>query len=216
MWDAPFEYRLAALALFLSLASGIELAFRGRESVRWRASILIIGLGGVGALIGLSLDLCTSTISPAYFAVGKGLGWGDGLTLRACGLGLQAGASAGVVAGAVLAYINYRSGLPSLPLARVIWLARFPVAAAVSCGALLCASTALNPPGVLLDVARPRLQAGQEHAFVVVWATHAGVYFGAIVGLILAAFRLWRGSPVRVAPASPRHGTRRADRSSSR
>lgn len=192
MWDAPFGYRLAALALFLALASGIEFALRGRDSVRWRASLVIIGLGAIGSLVGLSIDLCTSTISPAYFAVGKGLGWGEGLTLRACGLGLQAGTSAGVVTGAVLAFLNYRAGFPSLPMTRVIWLGRLPVSGAVPCGVLLGAATALIPPGVLLDAVRSQLQAGQAHAFTVVWATHAGVYFGAIMGLAVAASRLWR------------------------
>lgn len=198
------------------VSAGTEFAIRGRESVRWRASILIVGLGAIGSLVGLSIDLCTSTISPAYFAVGKGLGWGDGLTLRACGLGLQAGASAGVVAGAVLAYLNYRTGFPSLPLARVIWLGRLPVSAAVPCGVLLGACIALHPPGLLLDSVSPRLQAGQAHAFIVVWATHAGVYFGAIVGLAVAASRLWRTPSVIARTASPRHGRRRAARFSSR
>ncbi len=196
MIDAPFGLRFVAVVLLLGLTSGVEYAVKGKAAVRWRASLLIVTLSAIGALLGGVIDVLTSSISPAYFAIGKGLGWSSDLTWRACGLGLQAGAAAGVVVGAVLAYVNYRATGPSLPLARMHRFALIPVAAALMGGVALGVLAAYVSPGVLVDLVRDRLPEGDEAAFVTVWCAHIGLYAGALLGLGVAATCAWRARKV--------------------
>lgn len=196
MWDVPFAYRLAALFLFLGGVSGVEFALRGASAVRWRAALLILSLGAAGALAGAAIDSLTSAISPAYFAVGKELGWTSDLAWRARVLGLQAGCSAGVVVGAVLASVNHRAAGPSLPLARMWRLGTVPLMTAAVGGLVFGAFGAVAPPAVLVDAVRSTVPEGDERAFVLVWCTHAGLYAGAAVGLVVAAVRAWRARRV--------------------
>src|SRR5690606_16474644 len=97
-----FIERLGLAVVFVATASGVELALRGRRATRWRSALVLAACGSLGAALGCAIDLLTSTLGPAYFAVGKGLGDAPGLTLRALGLGAQAGAAAGVIVAAIL------------------------------------------------------------------------------------------------------------------
>ena len=75
-------------------------------------------------------------------------------------------------------------------------------------GVILGAFGAFFPPRPLLDTVRPALAEGHEHEFVLVWFIHTGLYLGAVVGVIVAASRIWRARRARSAraPAACGHG----------
>ena len=188
----PYAYRVVAVLLFLGLASAIELAVRRGEAVRWRASLLILAMSCVGALVGVGVDAVTSSISPAYFAVGKGLGWEAGFRGRVLVLGIQAGISGGVVAGCVLAYCNYRKQAPCLPVARVLRMVRYPLVVTAVFAAALGVLAALVPPEGLSEVARSVVDTPSAHRFITAWAVHVGAYLGALVGLVVVVVKVRR------------------------
>jgi hypothetical protein len=72
------EARLGLLALAALVVAGGELLARGAKANRWWEYSMVFSGGGVGALLGTSLDVVTATISPEYFAVGKVLGTAPG------------------------------------------------------------------------------------------------------------------------------------------
>ena len=192
MWDLPFGYRLALAAALLIVASGVEFACKGPGAVRWRGTLIIMAGAMCGGAFGIAVDSITSAISPAYFAVGKGLGWGDDLTHRARVLGLQAGCSAGVVIACVLTYFNFRvtPGAAPLPILRVV-RSFAGLALASLCGAVALAlvflACALGDVGLGVPMG---VASEEREPFLLVWGAHTGLYAGGLAGLIRASVRL--------------------------
>ncbi len=90
------------------------------------------------SFIGAVNDLITSSISPEYFTLGKGLDEGPDLRLRAGLFGLQVGFSAGVIGGAVCLFASRRKSSRSpVRFSRLFQLLWMPVTGAIFCGVAL-------------------------------------------------------------------------------
>ncbi len=176
-WDTFAPRALLALA-FLLIASLVELALRGHRAVRWRYSLFLIACGGGGAALGCGLDAVTSAVSPAYFAMGKGLGEGDGLSGRALLLGAAAGTSAGVVLGCgLLAMLGGRA---------LAWRPALTIGGAAVAGSAAGMGVGwLVPLGTLGDW-QDALAWTEQRPFLAVWCAHCGVYVGALAGAVRA------------------------------
>lgn len=183
MTDLPIHWRLlifAAVCLgFLALDL---LEPRGRRR-RWREYLFLIGSGVATALFGAEVDSATSTISPEYFLLGKGLAttsWSE-VSL----FGLQAGFGPGIIGGAVLLFANPHPqhalrlfrGL-SIPLSGALL-------GGVVAGLLYHRFPLFIHPSVSELLARP-----PAIAFTTVWVIHLGVYAGGLAGLIGAVIRI--------------------------
>src|SRR5271166_198920 len=97
----PFWYRVALLLGLMTVAAAIDFWRRGKEAARYREYGFIWIAGILGGLVGFANDYVTSSISPDYFILGKGLEPGNDLRLRAGAYGLKAGLSAGIIGGAI-------------------------------------------------------------------------------------------------------------------
>ena len=96
MISIPYWSRLAAL-LVLAIFMVAYDTHRGSTVRLWEYGCLFL-VGAVGAVYGTANDAITVSISPDYFALGKGLDAGAELRSQAIMLGGQAGFSASAVA----------------------------------------------------------------------------------------------------------------------
>lgn len=141
--------------------------------------------GRGGTVFGLLNDLITSSISPEYFIFGKGLDPGEGLIFRAGILGMEAGFSAGAIAGAICLYASTRNNCRS-PLAyrRLLGFLWRPAALApMTALVLVLFCRQLDPAGfsILLD---ETLDPQQMERFLAVWWIHSGLYLGLLVSVV--------------------------------
>jgi hypothetical protein len=158
---------------------------RGRAAARYKEYAFIWLTGLIGCLAGGTADLITSSISPSYFTLGKGLPAGDGFRLRAVLFGVQEGLSAGVIAGAVCIYAARRKSKSSpLGFAQVLALLWMPIIGAAA-GALLLplAAGRFDPAGLALKM-DGALRTAEVIPFVRVWWIHTGLYGGLLAGLL--------------------------------
>jgi hypothetical protein len=181
----PYGCRVALLLLLMSLVAAIDRIRTGQKATKWKEYGFVVLSGVIGALVGVLNDLVTSSISPEYFVVGKGLDPGAGLTVRAGLLGMKAGFSAGAIAGAVCLYAG-TGGRTFPPLAgrSLLGLVWRPVALATT-GAVILALTCrrLDPFGfaILLD---ETLDSHRMQRFLTVWWIHSGLYLGLLLGVV--------------------------------
>jgi len=180
----PFCARVGALVLVAAVVAGVERLVRGDRATRWMEYGALLAGAGLGSILGAAVDAVTSSISPEYFAFGKGLGAEAGLTQRA----LLLGAQAGFVGGAVITGILLVAMKPDWTLRRVE-VAR--LARASACVAICSFATAAV---VCLGVWRLLAQRplSPYAGFQLVWCTHLGVYVGAIAAMIHVARRAKR------------------------
>ena len=181
--DIPFWARVAALISLMAAMAGLELARYGKSATRWREYTFILGAGVAAGLLGSMNDLLTSSISPDYFILGKGLP-ADNLWRNAAALGLQAGFSAGVVAGALCVYAATRtSAHPPLVLDKLILFAWRPLALAVGLAALFLGLLSGLDPMDITTTFTPLLESPQISLLLKVWWIHCGLYAGLIAGV---------------------------------
>ena len=201
----PFSYRAGLLAVLMAVAAGVDFWRHGRSAARYKEYLFIWLAGFIGCVMGGVNDLITSSISPEYFSLGKGLPGGEALNLRAAIYGLKEGLSAGVIAGAVCVYVaRGKAAVPPLCFGGMLRLLWMPAAGAVV-GAVLLPLIArhFDPAGLAarLDgiiAAEPILR------FRRVWWIHTGLYSGAVAGLldmVLAVWKLRRTAPAPAAAA---------------
>jgi hypothetical protein len=180
----PFSERVALLAGLMALGALADLCLRGRAATRWQEYTFIWFTGLLGCVVGAATDLITSSISPDYFTLGKGLSGGEDFALGVAAFGIREGLSAGVIAGALCLYVSRRkTKFPPLGCSQLLGLLWMPIICAAG-GALLLplfaghsdpARLALKVDGLLPSAAIP--------AFLRVWWTHTGLYSGLLAGL---------------------------------
>ena len=181
--DVTLGWRIVAALAFLGVVSAVDLARNGARATRWRGSLFLIAAGAAGAGFGVAVDLVTSSISEAYFAVGKGLGRGPELLARILALGVRAGLSAGVLIGCVYLAANHvRSADSPGPTRALFRLLVHPLAGAVVVGALLGALAATILPLELAGSWRTELTPDEVRPFLTVWSIHGGLYLGGAAG----------------------------------
>jgi hypothetical protein len=180
----PFWCRAAFLAGLMAVGAVLDLRRHGRAAARYKEYAFIWLTGLIGCLAGGTADLITSSISPGYFTLGKGVLDGEGFKLRVAVFGLQEGLSAGVIAGAVCMYAGRRKcKLAPLGFGEMLGLLWIPITGAIA-GALLLplAAGGSDPAGLALKM-DGALLAAQAVPFVRVWWIHTGLYGGLLAGL---------------------------------
>jgi len=180
----PFYYRVALLLGLMTVAVAVDFWRHGREAARYREYGFIWIAGILGGVVGFANDCITSSISPDYFIMGKGLEPGNDLRLRAGVYGLKAGLSAGIVGGAVCLFARARNARFSAEQMRgsvqALWM---PVVAAVFLGATLPIIAGGFDPFALSARLDSLLNADQIIRFRKVWWIHTGLYAGLVMGL---------------------------------
>ena len=166
------------MTLLLSLIAWWDYRRLGPAARRWKEYLFLYGVGAFAALLGALNDAYTVSVSPDYFISGKGLEDGDGLMLRAMGLGAQAGFVAGIIlAGCLL--LRYRCAYWFDLVRQVLRITCIAVMIAFLCRFVLpiyLAETELLAAMPWSD--ERKLQ------FVNVWSIHMGLYAGAALGLM--------------------------------
>ena len=103
---SSFSYRVTLLLGLMLVVSLVDFYRNGARAVKFREYGFIIITGAVGGAVGFVNDLVTSSISPEYFILGKGLEESPDLRIQAGLFGLRVGFSAGVIGGAVCLYAS--------------------------------------------------------------------------------------------------------------
>lgn len=200
----PFAYRIVLLLGLMVVVSVVDFCRKGAQAEKFREYGFIILTGAVGAVVGFLNDSITSSISPEYFTLGKGLEEGPNLRTQAALFGLQVGFSAGVIGGAVCLYASRRkSAYPAIKcswLLRMLWM---PVAGAILCGVALPLGVSKFDPARFAAQLEPLLDAGKINRFREVWWTHIGLYAGMVIGvaaMVRRATQERKNLAARVAP----------------
>ncbi|MDP6044719.1 MAG: hypothetical protein QGH94_06735 [Phycisphaerae bacterium] len=183
MPDIPFWMRIAALVAVMAIAAGLDAWYRCARARRWKEYLFILLAGCVGAVFGALTDTITSSISPEYFIYGKRLS-ADGIRWRAMVLGLEAGFSAGVIAGALCLFLGRRRGAANIKLPRVATLMWRPFVLAVILGAAVPLTCFWFDPFGFFEKLSPPMGADPAAAFLRVWHIHLGVYLGLGAGVV--------------------------------
>lgn len=198
-----FSYRVTLLLGLMLVVSLVDLYRNGSRAVKFREYGFIIITGAVGGAVGFVNDLITSSISPEYFILGKGLEESPDLRIRAGLFGLQVGFSAGVIGGAVCLYACRRkSAHPPAKFSRLFRLLWVPVAGAILGGIVLPLGFSKFDPMRFSGQLDTLLSAERISRFRQVWWTHVGLYAGMVVGLTAMILRAAkeRKNPAAVNP----------------
>ena len=183
----PYVYRLLALTVFISLMLVYDLRHPPGKRYRHREYFFLLATGVAGAVFGLLTDTITSSISPDYFILGKGLSTAADFQLEVWALGAKAGFSGWVLAGGILLVVN-RGRAAIGRLFRLMALSFVYSALGATLFGLLQHELRF------IQFAEWNLVLGPLSAqgFTLVWCIHLGVYVGAGAGLLLACFRVRR------------------------
>jgi fructose-specific phosphotransferase system IIC component len=185
-----FGYRVVLLLGLMVIVAAIDRLRHREKATRFREYGFILLTGLIGVLAGFANDLVTSSISPDFFVLGKGLTPGEGLRWRAGFYGAQAGFAAGIVGGAVclLASVKKSADLTGqlIRLVKVLWV---PLAGAILLGAALPLLVRDADPAHLASKLETLLNPEQIERFRRVWWTHIGLYAGMLLGLMAIIFR---------------------------
>jgi hypothetical protein len=185
-----FSYRVALLLGLMLVASLVDLFRNGARAVKFREYGFVIIAGALGAIVGFVNDLITSSISPDYFILGKGLEEGPDLRLQAGLFGMRVGFSAGVIGGAVCLYASRRkSAYPPAKFSRLLRLLWMPVAGAILFGIALPLALSKFDPARFSSQLDSMLIAGKIDRFLQVWWIHVGLYTGMVIGLTAMILR---------------------------
>jgi len=172
----------------------------GARAAKFREYGFLLITGAVGAGFGFANDWITSSVSPEYFTLGKGLEESPDLRIQAGLFGLRVGFSAGVIGGAVCLYASRRkSAYPPLQFSRLFAMLWMPVTGAILCGMAAPLGFSKWDPARFSSQLDTVLEAGRISRFRQVWWTHVGLYAGMVLGL---AAMLVRAARERKNPAA--------------
>jgi hypothetical protein len=193
----PFWSRVALLLGLMVVAAAFDFWRRGKEAARYREYGFIWIAGLLGGLFGFANDCVTSTISPDFFILGKGLEPGSDLRLRAGVYGFKAGLSAGIIGGAIcLVCRPKKSGFSMQQMRQLLQALWMPAAGAVLLGlALPILAGGFDPMG-LEGRLNSLLKPDQIGLFKRVWWIHTGLYAGLAAGLVGMIIRERRDNSV--------------------
>jgi hypothetical protein len=174
-----FWLRIMVLSAVLSVIALFDFYLKRHDSKKWREYLFVLSSGVVFSILGAVHDQFTVTISPEYYAIGKGVGY-ESLRFKAALVGLKSGMYAGLLFGCLFLYFNKSWNRDIL----CKWLKSITGFAVVS---LLMGAT-VGYVSSLLDV--NIIQGSTENTrFLVVWGWHIGLYTGAILGLLFIALK---------------------------
>gem|GEM_PF-3527847 len=179
MFIESFWLRVALLIAVLSIVAIIDFYLKGYKSKKWKEYLFVFSMGILFSIFGAIHDQVTVTISPAYYAIGKGVGY-DSLRLQASLVGLKSGMYAGLIFGCLFLFLNKNWNSTIL----CHWLKCTAISALIS----LVIGSSVGYISSILGITI--LPAGKENLrFLVVWGWHIGLYSGAVFGLLFVAFK---------------------------
>jgi hypothetical protein len=182
--DIPFWIRISALVALMAVVAGADLWYSRGRSTRWKEYLFILLMGCAAAVFGSLTDFVTSSISPEYFIFCKELP-AEGIRWNAMMLGLQAGFSAGAIAGALCLFIGTRkraeANISSLSIAMLAWR---PILLAVIFGAVIPLTCGWFDPFDFVEHFSRPLGPDRAKSLLTVWHVHLGVYLGLGAGLV--------------------------------
>lgn len=203
----PYWCRIALLLLVMSLVAGVDWLRSRRTATKWKEYGFVIISGIIGTVFGFLNDLITSSISPEYFVLGKGIDPGDGLAFRAMSLGMQAGFSAGAIAGAICLYASTRKdGRPPLVYRRLLGFLWRPVVLAPAMAIPLALFFRQLDPFGFSGELRGILDSQQMERFLTVWRAHVGLYLGLLLSVVWIIVDIARLRRKGAGPVSSRAG----------
>jgi hypothetical protein len=174
----------------MMIVAAVDVWRNRAQAAKYREYAFVLIAGIAGGLLGLANDLITSSISPEYFTLGKGLAEGGDLRWRAGLFGLKEGLSAGIIGGAVCLFACARKrSLTAAQARRLLGGLWMPLSGAVLIGlALPRLAGRLDPLGISASLSS-LLNADQIIRFRQVWWTHTGLYAGTVTGLAALIMR---------------------------
>ncbi len=191
MNTGSFATRFILLLGLMLVLSVIDLCLNKGKATRYREYGFILVTGALGAAIGWGNDLITSSISPDYFVLGKGLTEGATLRMEACLYGMQVGFSAGVIGGAISLFAARRkSAHPPAAYATLFRLLWLPVIGAILFGFLFPILFSGFDPARFAAQLDGVIDSGRISQFLRVWWIHVGLYSGLAVGLLITVSRI--------------------------
>ena len=188
-----FATRGLALLAFALVVSTFDFARHRRSATRWREYALLLLAATAGAACGAACDAVTSTVSPDYFMVAKGIDPGPGFRARAVALGAQAGAGFGALLGGVMLFAAGRGFTGDRAAVRRVVRAFFVVP--------FCGLTAGAAALFVSSISRTTLAWFREWSWLTedemrrataAWLAHLGLYAGALAGTVVAIRELRR------------------------
>jgi hypothetical protein len=184
-WPWRVGIGLGLLAVF----AVVDLVRHPRNPTRIKEYGFLFAVTGATMAYGLLHDLFTYSISPEYFAVGKGLGAGaDSFFPEVAALALKASWSAGLFIGLTLLIANNPSKRrPQLPYCRLARAVAVPLIAALVAATIVGLSVRTTSDRLSMLLRIDDLGLSDQAAFVTVWCIHLGTYAGALVGVFGAA-----------------------------
>lgn len=192
--NIPYHYRLLGLLLLMAGVALWEYRRDRAHARKWKEYGFLMICGGLGAVFGIANDQVTSTISPYYFYVFKGIEYGDRFRLEVAALGAQAGFFAGFLAGAIFLIANNPGQKKrSLSYPSLLSIARYPFIWAIALAVLTGAIFYSYQPSPMLDPLKPFLIAAEVPRFMLTWGIHIGLYLGAAVGTVHAVVKIRQG-----------------------
>jgi len=179
-----FSNRLLLLVALMAVISAIDFYRNRSQATKFREYGFIVLTGLLGAGVGFGNDLITSSISPDYFILGKGLEKGPDLRMEAALMGLQVGFSGGVIAGAICLFVTRRKSVqPPVDFSRLLKKLWIPVAGAILGGIMLAALCPRFDPANFAAQLDTLLNPDGINRFREVWWIHVGLYAGLVAGL---------------------------------
>ncbi len=186
----PFSLRIVLLIGFMLIVSLVDFYRKGPQATKFSEYSFLTIAGLLGAIVGLTSDSITSSISPEYFILGKGLEEGPDLRVQAGLFGVRVGFSAGIIGGAVCLYASRRKStyLP-VKCSRLLQMLWMPVTGAILCGIGLPLGLSKFDPAGFSAQLDTLLDTGKLSRFRQVWWTHLGLYLGTVIGVAIMLIR---------------------------
>lgn len=176
---APLWVRFLFTAILLSGLAFADWKKNGKSATRYKEYLFLITCSFITILFAEIHDAITIRISPAYFAVGKGLGWAN-LNWEVAVLAIKGSYWVGLLLGLmVLISNNPVRGINSLSYAELSRFLLIPLAAAI----LLAVTFGCWYAFTLPDPSR---------TYSLVWGIHTGTYLGSGLGALVAIFLIAR------------------------
>lgn len=171
---------MVVVSILSAVATWIQI--RRRNSAKWKEYGFWMLTGLAGALFAVGNDLITSSISPEYFTIGKGLDSPGALSVSA--LAFEAGFLAGIVVGGFyLMANNPNPDIPQLPYSKLAEYLKYPLMLAVIV-ALIAGSMNTLDPFRLMSQAGFHMSTEKAARLLLVSRIHLGLYAGALFGTI--------------------------------
>jgi hypothetical protein len=211
-YNATLPYRIGFAVVFFLVLGFRDWRKNPERPTRVYEYLFLIVSMLLSIVYGIVHDHITATISADYFLKAKGLETDPRpFRIAVTWLAIKATYGPGVLAGAFMLFANNPSAQkPQLPYRQLLRLCVYPVVFGAACATL---GGILTPLAVqhfeairwFRDAALAYTPPDRVTRFLAVWGVHAGSYFGAVLGTVVAVVCVSRG---RKALASKALGSR--------